>query len=381
MLKINTDKKFIFTVDGNIAICLLFILLIIAIYWQVGRFDFINYDDIGYITGNDHVKSGLTLKGLIWAFQTTGFSNWHPLTWLSFMLDIELYGLNAGGHHLTSVLFHIANTLLLFLLLRRMTAALWPCAFVAALFALHPLHVESVAWISERKDVLSTFFGLLALISYVRYTERLGRLWYLSALLFFIFGLMAKPMLVTLPFVLLLLDYWPLGRIKFNSALVFSHPIKLARFFLCCLKKYRFSYLQRLPVCVTYYAQQSGGSLMPSDMFPLGSRIANAVVSYVAYIGKMFWPAQLAVFYPYPDSFAVWQVAAAAAVLVAIFIWVTVQIRKRPYLAVGWLWYFGTLVPVIGLVQVGGQAMADRYTYVPLIGLFIMIAWGGAELV
>ncbi|GAG96226.1 unnamed protein product, partial [marine sediment metagenome] len=290
-------------------------------------FDFINYDDIGYVTGNDHVKSGLTLKGLIWSFQTTGFSNWHPLTWLSFMLDIELYGLNAGGHHLTSVLFHIANTLLLFILLRRMTAALWASAFVAALFALHPLHVESVAWISERKDVLSTFFGLLVLISYVRYTERLGRLWYLSALLFFIFGLMAKPMLVTLPFVLLLLDYWPLGRIKFNSAFGLQSSDQTCSVFSLLFEKIPFFILTAASCGVTYYAQQSGGSLMPSDMFPLGSRIANAVVSYVAYIGKMFWPAQLAVFYPYPDSFAVWQVAAAAAVLVAIFIWVTVQIR------------------------------------------------------
>ena len=365
----------------TVLVCLVLLIATLTVYWQVGRFDFVNYDDPGYITGNDHVKSGLTLKGLIWSFQTTGLSNWHPLTWLSFMLDIELYGLNAGGHHLTSVLFHIVNTLLLFLLLRRMTAALWASAFVAALFALHPLHVESVAWVAERKDVLSTFLGLLSLISYVRYTQQQSRSWYGLALLCFMLALMAKPMLVTLPFVLLLLDYWPLGRLKFNSAFRLQSSDKISSVFSLLFEKIPFFILTAASCVVTYYAQQSGGSLMPSDMFPLGSRIANAVVSYVGYMGKMFWPAQLAVFYPYPDSFAVWKVAAAAAVLVAIFIWVTVQIRKRPYLVVGWLWYFGTLVPVIGLVQVGGQAMADRYTYVPLIGLFIMIAWGGAELV
>jgi tetratricopeptide (TPR) repeat protein len=362
-------------------VCLVLLIATLTVYWQVGRFDFINYDDTGYITGNDHVKSGLTLKGLIWSFQTTGLSNWHPLTWLSFMLDIEIYGLNAGGHHLTSVLFHLANTLLLFILLRRMTTALWPSAFVAALFALHPLHVESVAWISERKDVLSTFFGLLALISYVRYTERLGRLWYLLALLFFIFGLMAKPMLVTLPFVLLLLDYWPLGRIEFDNTFRLQSSDQTSSVFSLLFEKIPFFILTAASCVVTYYAQQSGGAVVPFELYPLSIRVANAVVAYMAYIGKMFWPAQLAVFYPYPDSFALWQVAAAAAVLVAVFIWVTVQIRKRPYLAVGWLWYFGTLVPVIGLVQVGSQAMADRYTYVPLIGLFIMIAWGGAELI
>jgi tetratricopeptide (TPR) repeat protein len=362
-------------------VCLVLLIATLTVYWQVGRFDFINYDDTGYITGNDHVKSGLTLKGLIWSFQTTGLSNWHPLTWLSFMLDIEIYGLNAGGHHLTSVLFHLANTLLLFILLRRMTTALWPSAFVAALFALHPLHVESVAWVAERKDVLSTFLGMLSLISYVRYTQQHSRSWYGLALLCFMLALMAKPMLVTLPFVLLLLDYWPLGRIKFNSAFGLQSSDQTSSVFSLLFEKIPFFILTAASCVVTYYAQQSGGAVVPFELYPLSIRVANAVVAYMAYIGKMFWPAQLAVFYPYPDSFALWQVAAAAAVLVAVFIWVTVQIRKRPYLAVGWLWYFGTLVPVIGLVQVGSQAMADRYTYVPLIGLFIMIAWGGAELI
>jgi tetratricopeptide (TPR) repeat protein len=262
-----------------------------------------------------------------------------------------------------------------------MTAALWSSAVVAALFALHPLHVESVAWISERKDVLSTFFGLLTLMSYMRYTQGSSRTGYILALMLFGMGLMAKPMLVTLPFVMLLLDYWPLARIKFDGAFRLQ-PSDESRSVLSLLfEKVPFLMLSAASCVVTYYAQKSSGSLMPADLFPLGSRIANAIVSYVAYMGKMFWPAKLAIFYPYPDSFALWKVAAAAAVLIIIFIGVTLQIRARPYLSVGWFWYFGTLVPVIGLVQVGGQAMADRYTYIPLIGLFIMIVWGVAELV
>jgi tetratricopeptide (TPR) repeat protein len=278
------------------------------------------------------------------------------------------------------VFFHLANTLLLFILLSRMTAALWPSAVVAALFALHPLHVESVAWVSERKDVLSTFFGLLTLMSYMRYTQRRSRTGYILALMLFGMGLMAKPMLVTLPFVMLLLDYWPLARIKFDGAFRLQPSDEFRSVLSLLFEKVPFFMLSTASCVVTYYAQKSSGSLMSYDLFPLGSRIANAIVSYVAYMGKMFWPANLAIFYPYPDSFAAWRVAGAAAVLIIIFIGVTLQIRVRPYLAVGWFWYFGTLVPVIGLVQVGGQAMADRYTYVPLIGLFIMMVWGGAEM-
>ena len=380
MFGFSRNKKNIFRKRFDLWVFLFLMVAVLSVYSGVINFDFIIFDDTQYVTGNGQVKSGLTRQGINWSLLTAHSANWHPLTWLSHMADVEFYGLNAGGHHLTNVLLHIANTLLLFILLRRMSDTLWRSAIVAALFALHPLHVESVAWIAERKDVLSTFFGLLALISYVRYTERFGRFWYLSALLFFIFGLMAKPMLVTLPFLLLLLDYWPLGRIKFNSGFRRQSSDQTSPIFSLLMEKIPFFMLSAASCVVTYYAQQRGGAMTTFDMFPLGSRIANAVVSYVSYIGKMFWPAQLAVFYPYPDSFAVWKVAAAAAVLIAIFVWVTVQIRKRPYLAVGWFWYFGTLVPVIGLVQVGSQAMADRYTYIPLIGLFIIIVWGAAEI-
>jgi tetratricopeptide (TPR) repeat protein len=346
----------------------------------VRHYEFTNYDDIGYVTGNDHVKSGLTLKGLIWSFQTTAFYNWHPLTWISHMADVELYGMFAGGHHLTNVFFHIANALLLFFLLRSMTDTLWRSAIVAALFALHPLHVESVAWVAERKDVLSTFFGMLSLISYVRYTQQQSRSGYALALLFFILGLMVKPMLVTLPFLLLLLDYWPLGRLNFGKRLRRQPADGVSAVYFLLLEKAPFFLFTAASCVVTYYAQQSGGAMVPFDVYPLSIRAANAVVAYVGYIGRMLWPVQLAVFYPYPESFALWKVVAAAAVLSGISIGVMMQVKQRPYLAVGWFWYFGTLVPVIGLVQVGGQAMADRYTYVTLIGLFIMIVWSAAEI-
>jgi Flp pilus assembly protein TadD len=352
-----------------------------VVYAQVIHYDFINFDDGAYVTGNDQVKSGLTRKGFIWSLTSIHSANWHPLTWLSHMVDVEFHGLNAGGHHLTNVLFHMANTLFLFILLRRMTNTIWRSFMVAALFALHPLHVESVAWVAERKDVLSTFFGLLTLISYGRYSERLDRLWYFSALLFFMLSLMAKPMLVTLPFLMLLLDYWPLGRLNINRGFRLQPAGRVSALSFLLLEKIPLFILTAASCVVTYYAQKSGGALRQLDMIPLSSRFANAIVSYVAYAGKMFWPSQLSVIYPYPDSFAAWKVATGAAALIAIFIWVTAQIKKRPYLAVGWFWYVGTLVPVVGLVQVGEQAMADRYTYVPLVGLFMMIAWGAAELI
>ncbi|MEJ2730327.1 MAG: tetratricopeptide repeat protein [Deltaproteobacteria bacterium] len=261
-----------------------------------------------------------------------------------------------------------------------MTGALGPSVFVAALFALHPLHVESVAWVSERKDVLSTFLGLLALISYMRYTRQRSRCGYMLALLFFMLGLMAKPMLVTLPFVLLLLDYWPLGRIKFRSTFGLESSDPHFSVLSLLSEKIPFFLFAAVSCLVTYYAQQSGGAVRTFDTLPLGLRISNAAVSYGVYMGKMFWPARMAVFYPYPDSYALWKITAAAALLTVIFILVILQIRRRPYLAVGWMWYFGTLVPVIGLIQVGNQALADRYTYIPLIGLFILIAWGANDL-
>lgn len=379
MTQLRTNKYRILNVDGNIIVCLFFVIVILALFWPLSHSDFVNYDDNHYVSENRQIKSGLTPKGILWAFKTTYACNWHPLTWLSHMVDFELYGIFAGGHHLTNVLFHIANTLLLFILLRRMTDAFWRSAFVAALFAFHPLHVESVAWIAERKDLLSTFWGLLTLISYAQYTQRSSWPWYGGALLFFALGLMAKPMLVTLPFLLLLLDYWPLGRLHFSKDFRLQPANSVSTVYSLLLEKLPFFAFTVVSCLVTYYAQQHGGAMVPFEMHPLGHRILNAIIAYVAYMGKMLWPVNLAIFYPLPDLFTIWQVAAAAALLIVIFGLVVVQIRRRPYLAVGWFWYFGTLVPVIGLVQVGGQAMADRYTYIPLIGLFIMAAWWGAD--
>lgn len=291
------------------------------------------------------------------------------------MLDCRFYGMSPGGHHLTNLLFHIANTLLLFFVLRRMTGALWQSAFVAALFALHPLHVESVAWVAERKDVLSTLFWMLTIWGYVRYVERPGIPRYLPALLFFSLGLMSKPMLITLPFVLLLLDYWPLGRFQFRGS-GGNHANQRLFSLRLVWEKTPFFVLAAASSIVTYLVQKSGGAMGGMDLLPLNTRIANVLVSYVGYITKMIWPFRLAVFYPHPVPLPVWQVGGASLLLVAISFLVIKGIRHRPYLAVGWLWYIGTLVPVIGLVQVGEQAMADRYTYVTLIGIFMIIAWG-----
>lgn len=365
----------------DIAISVFLILATLIVYWQLQHYPFINYDDNLYVTENLHIQKGVSIENLKWAIQDITSYNWYPLTWLSHMLDVELHGLDAGGHHLTNLLFHMFNVLLLFILLRGMTGSRWTSAFVAALFALHPLHVESVAWISGRKDVLSTFFGLLTLISYGRYAQQGSRAGYGLALLFFILGLMAKAMLVTLPFVMLLLDYWPINRFRITSDFRLQLSGQTASFFSLLFEKLPFFMLAAASCLVTYYAQQSGGAVVPFEVIPLNLRISNALISYVIYIGKMFWPARLAVIYPYPDAYAVWKIIAAAALLMGIFILISTQIRRRPYLAVGWLWYFGTLVPVIGLLQLGIQAHADRYTYVPLIGLYIMFAWGVAEIV
>ena len=359
----------------------------LVVFWQAHDHAFIGYDDTKYVTANYYVQAGLSKEGLIWAFTTTHASNWHPLTWLSHMLDCQLYGLNPRGHHLTNVFFHLLNTLLLFLVLQRMTGVPWRSGLVAALFALHPLHVESVAWVAERKDVLSTFFLFLTLLSYIWYVARPGFYRYLLILLFFALGLMAKPMLVTLPFVLLLLDYWPLRRIKSfqltrSDRAVTTRPSELNSQTLRLIwEKIPFFLLATASSTVTFLVQARGGAVASLEVFPFETRLANALVSYVRYLGKMFWPQDLAVFYPHPgQSLPMWQAAGAGLLLLVISITVVRLGRRYPYLPVGWLWYIGTLVPVIGLVQVGAQAMADRYTYVPLIGLFLMIAWGVADL-
>ena len=336
----------------------------VFIYAPAATHDFVTWDDPAYVSENPHVAAGLTWEGVRWAFTTGYEGNWHPLTWLSYMLDTQFFGLSAGPHLLANLVLHILNTLLLFGLLHKMTGALGRSAFVAALFAVHPLHVESVAWVSERKDVLSTLFLLATLWAYVDYTRQPGRIRYLTVLLTFALGLMAKPMLVTLPFVVLLLDYWPLRRVAQRRSV-----LQLVR------EKLPLLALAAVSSAVTFLVQQRAGALTLLTKAPLESRVANALVSYAAYIGKMLWPVRLSAFYPlrfWPPGVALGSGLALAAVSIAV-IW---KARRYPYLPVGWLWYLGTLVPVIGLVQVGSQSMADRYTYIPLIGLFLIMAWG-----
>ena len=350
-------------------ISLLLIMAILIAYWQVKDFDFICFDDKPYVTENRHVQAGLTVKGFAWAFTTFHASNWHPLTWLSHMTDCELYGLNPMGHHWTSLQIHLTNTILLFFILQYMTGALWRSAFVAALFALHPLHVESVAWVAERKDVLSTFFGLLTILSYCFYVKQPNKYKYLVIILFLSLGLMAKPMLVTLPFLLLLLDFWPLGRFRFATV---SRLV---------LEKVPLLVLVVISSCLTFMAQESGGAVKPLASFSLTVRIANAFVSYASYAVKAIWPHNLTVFYPHPgNTLPLWQVFGAILLVGSASFLAIRYLKKYPYIAVGLFWYLGSLVPVIGIIQVGPQAMADRYTYIPMTGLFIIIAWGFSDL-
>ncbi|QTA92395.1 tetratricopeptide repeat protein [Desulfonema magnum] len=367
------NKETLFSIRADFLICLFFVLGILTVYWQVRHHEFVAFDDEVYLTQNSKVRAGLTPENLVWAFTTGYASNWHPLTWLSHMSDVQLYGMDPGRHHLTNVLFHMANTLLLFFVLRRMTNNLWPGAIAAALFALHPLHAESVAQVAERKDVLSTLFWMLTLWAYVRYAERpvLGR--YLLVLVCFMLGLMAKPMVITLPCVLILLDYWPLNR--FSSDTSGKNNLKN-----CLAEKIPFFILSGVSGAVTFLVQQNGGAVRSLETYPLHIRIGNALVAYVKYIGKMIWPSDLSFFYPHEGILPLWQILGAGILLLLVFLFVIRNIKQHPYLAAGWLWYMGTLVPVIGLVQVGSQSMADRYTYIPLIGIFIMIAYGIPDL-
>ncbi len=371
------QKKFVLRTD--ILICLLLVITTSAAYIQVRECDFVNFDDDEYVTENAPVKAGMTWDSIRWAFAAGHAHNWHPLTWLSLMLGCQIYGLDPGWHHLTNVGLHIINTLLLFMLFRRLTGQVWQCAFVAALFALHPLHVESVAWVTERKDVLSMFFWMLTVWSYLRYTEQPGIGRYLATVLLFVLGLMAKPMLVTLPFILLLLDFWPLGRIRSLRTKSDANNTHCVPVLYLIREKVPFIFCAIASSVVTLLVQQSGGAVKSLEMVPLSIRIANGLVSYSGYIKKMLWPFDLAVLYPHPGMPPWWHIAGALMVFISITILVSRGVRKRPWLAVGWLWYVGALVPVIGLVQAGVQAMADRFTYVPLIGLSIMIAWGLPE--
>ena len=439
-----------------ILICLALAILTVITFWQLKDCGFIYFDDTVYVYENTYVKSGLNANSIGQAFSFSSelvklSGHWHPLTWLSLMLDYQIFGLNPSGYHLMNLLFHVMNTILLFLIFHRMTKKLWPSAFVAALFAIHPLHVESVAWIAERKDVLSTFFFMLTMGAYSYYVEHRGWRRYFFVLLFFALGLMAKPMLVTLPFVLLLLDYWPLQRFQkimgikpsatrdnstnasnFVPTCRDSFSASLIRIGVSTIKpdrqvqpqvfnsvtsekqkkksknkhtvkeslevkkpadpEYKCSLIypllwEKVPLfvlaiissIVTLFAPQSAGAVH-FEALPLAVCVGNAFISYIAYIGKMIWPNNLAVFYPYPKFLVPWQVLGSVFLLIAITLVVVWRAKKFPYLATGWLLYTGTLVPVIGIVQAGNQAMADRYTYIPLIGLFIMVAWGVPDL-
>ena len=356
----------------HILICVLLILTVALVYYQSLGHGFVNYDDPSYVVKNVHVQSGLTLSGLAWAFLSVHEANWHPLVWLSLMADHSLFGLQPYGYHLTSIILHALNTVLLFLLLRRMTGSVWRSAFVAALFGAHPLHVESVAWVTERKDVLSALFWLIGTWAYVRYVERPDVKRYLVVALALALGLMSKPLLVTFPVALLLLDYWPLGRM--------AKSISVLR-----ARAWRPLVVEKLPLfalaaassAVTFYAQRAGGAVAPFERIPFGLRIENALVSYVMYLVKTVWPSGLAIVYPHPTAgLPLWQVLGAGLVLACLTLLAVRAARRRPYVLTGWLWYLIILVPMIGVVQVGVQAMADRYTYVPLIGIFVIVAWG-----
>jgi protein O-mannosyl-transferase len=372
----------------DLLVCFLLLLAILAVFSQVRSFDFVNIDDPEYITTNARVRAGLSWEGLRWAFTSGYAGNWFPITWLSHMLDAQLFGMDAGLHHIVNVLLHSLSTILLFVMLKRMTKARWRSAFVAFLFGLHPLHVESVAWVTERKDVLSAFFWILTLWFYARYVEKPRFRRYVHVIASFSLGLLSKSMVVTLPFVLLLLDFWPLRRTAVSAQAVAAKagqkpkPNRQERPKLTAvlIEKAPLLALSFAVSVITFVVQRRSGAVAPLDYVPLATRLGNGLLSYITYIGRMFWPTGLAVFYPLPTELPLWQVTAAFVLLALISYLVVRRIRTSPYLAVGWFWYLGTLVPVIGVIQVGMQAHADRYTYLPLIGLFLMLAWGLADL-
>src|SRR5262249_12825276 len=369
--------------------------LTLASYWGVNRNSFVSYDDDVYVVNNDHVKQGLSWENVKWAFTSTSAANWHPLTWMSHVVDCQLFGLNPARHHVTSLLIHVANAVLLFWVLQIMTGAVWRSAFVAALFAVHPIAVESVAWIAERKNLLSTLFWLLAIWAYARYARKPASARYSLVLVCFALALMSKPMAVTLPFTLLLLDYWPLARLRKSAAgSTFDKKVKVKKSEKQSdtLQSYPSRSAKRLVVektplllmaiaagAVTVYAQRAGGAVATIEKFPIFLRVQNALVSYAVYLLNAVWPARLAVFYPYPrNGLPVWHMGLAAVVVVSITA-LAVWRRQQSKYAVGWFWYLGTLVPVIGLVQVGLQSRADRYAYVPFVGLFMAVVWAASE--
>jgi len=379
-------------ISKRIGIRLILLLLItatISVYWQTNTFDFVTFDDDNYVSENPHVRQGLSLDNLIWAFNQTKTvkTYYHPLTWLSHMLDCQLFGLNPGAHHLVNLLIHTINAILLFLTFRLMTGSPWKSIFVAALFALHPMNVDSVAWISERKNLLSTMFWMLTMLAYTYYARRPSIYRYLAVFAGMAAGLLAKPMLVTLPCVLLLLDFWPLGRARLgqstperlsDSGSVFQ-PAGITNL---VIEKLPLLALSFLSIGLSVFTLQANNQMVEATAAPMNLRIQNAIVSYMAYLWKMVWPTKLAFFYPFPQTIPFWQPLLAALLIAAVTTLIFIRVRKSPYLAVGWLWYMGTLLPVIGLVQGGlWPALADRWAYVPLIGIFIIIAWGVPELI
>jgi len=379
--------------------CLFLVIGTFAIYSSTLRHPFVSYDDRDYVTQNTHVQEGLTVRTLAWAFTTTEADNWHPLTWLSHALDCQVYGLNPFGHHLTNVFLHLFSVILLFLILARGTGSTGRSLLVAALFALHPLNVESVAWVAERKNVLSTLFFLLTLGAYGLYAVKPNLKRYLSVCTLFALGLAAKPMVITLPFVLLLVDFWPLQRIQWpgeipspmirsrknskrqaeDSVPEMTLRVRRATFSQLILEKLPLLAFCAASATITVFAQRNAG-IRSLQRFSFGVRLENAIYAYASYLWKAFWPTQLAAFYPHPgNTLETWQIGLGALFLFAVSCLVWNQRRIRPYLLAGWLWYLGTLVPVIGIIQVGDQAMADRYTYVPLIGIFVMLVFSLAD--
>lgn len=353
-------------------VCAVLAIAVFGVYYPVLGHPFVRLDDMTYVTQNPHVTEGLSLANISWAFTSSHSANWHPVTWISHMLDVQLFGLNPHGHHLTNLLIHTASSVLLLVLLATITRSLWKSALVAALFALHPTHVESVAWVAERKDVLSAFFCFLTLLLYSQYVKSSRPVLYALALLSFLIGLMSKPMLVTLPVLMLLMDLWPLDRYRqeqgtggFLALLKEKIP-----FFLCSLAS----------SAITIYAQSKGGAVSELEVIPMAARVENALLSYVKYLWKTVWPTDLAVYYPLPSTFSLAQVSAAFLTLVLLSAFVIRARRSHPYVAVGWGWYLVTLLPVIGIIQVGDQSMADRYSYLPSIGLFIILTWGISDL-
>lgn len=371
----------------NTLICVGLSILIFILYSHVKNHEFVSIDDDIYVTDNHHVQNGLTLKGLYWAFGFSERAYWHPMTWISHMLDCHLFGLSPGAHHIVNVIFHVINTLLLFICLNRMTGEKIKCAFVAAMFAVHPINVESVAWIAERKNLLSTLFWFLTILFYIRYTERPRFFSYLPVLTFFTMGLLAKPTLVTLPFVLILLDYWPLNRIaliKYEDDILFPNK-KQKQVFYFDIKKILYRIAEKIPfffvaiisIIISSLSMRHYDILTRFEVLPLKIRISNFIVSYARYMEKFFFPDNLSVFYPYPKSISIWLTVGVLIWLFCITIPITIYSKRRPFLVTGWFWFIGTLVPFSGIIQAGlWPAMADRWAYIPYIGLFIIVAWG-----